>query len=90
MIELSLFGCLLVLWNMNAKSAYLWNTQVFLVAKDFGARVAQYFALLYPNRVAGVVTLGIPFVPPKPTPMQDFLPEGFYMSRWLVHNNLCF
>ncbi|CDO99576.1 unnamed protein product [Coffea canephora] len=58
-------------------------SKVFLVAKDFGARVAQYFALLYPNRVAGVVTLGIPFVPPKPTPMQDFLPEGFYISRWM-------
>lgn len=35
------------------------------------------------QRVFGIVTLGIPFVPPGPPAFLDHLPEGFYISRWL-------
>ncbi|KAL3519712.1 hypothetical protein ACH5RR_017861 [Cinchona calisaya] len=57
-------------------------SEVFLIAKDFRARIAYTFALLHPNRVVGVVTLGVPFVPLNPPPYQQCLPEGFYVSRW--------
>ncbi|KAL2347903.1 hypothetical protein Fmac_001903 [Flemingia macrophylla] len=33
--------------------------QVFLVGKDFGARPAHFFSVLYPERVLGVVMLGV-------------------------------
>ncbi|KAL0353130.1 UNVERIFIED_CONTAM: Bifunctional epoxide hydrolase 2 [Sesamum angustifolium] len=56
--------------------------KAFLVAKDFGVRVACVFALLHPEKVAGVVTIGIPFLPPTPMNFQELLPEGFYISRW--------
>lgn len=61
-----------------------WETQAFLIAKDFGVRVAQFYAVLHPERVAGIVTLGIPLVPQRPAPFQEYLPEGFYISRWQV------
>ncbi|KAL3851291.1 hypothetical protein ACJIZ3_013173 [Penstemon smallii] len=57
-------------------------SKAFLVAKDFGARAAYLFALLYPEKVSGVVTLGIPFLPPGPIRFHELLPEGFYISRW--------
>ncbi|KAL3519708.1 hypothetical protein ACH5RR_017857 [Cinchona calisaya] len=57
-------------------------SKVFLIAKDFGARVAYLFALLHPERVAGIVTLGIPFLPPKLPSLKEGLPEGFYIARW--------
>ncbi|XP_059438572.1 uncharacterized protein LOC132171305 [Corylus avellana] len=56
--------------------------KVFLVAKDFGARPAYLFALLHPNRVLGVVTMGVPHIPPGPSTYHNYLPEGFYLSRW--------
>ena len=55
-----------------------------LVAKDFGAKPAYMFALLHPERVLGVVTMGVPFIPPGPGQYQKHLPEGFYISRWRV------
>ncbi|CAL5409820.1 unnamed protein product [Camellia sinensis] len=55
---------------------------VFLVAKDFGAWPAYYFALLYPERVLGIITMGVPFLPPGSTTFDKHLPEGFYISRW--------
>lgn len=57
-------------------------SRVFLVAKDLGARIAYLFTLFHPERVAGIVTLGIPFLPPKLPPLTESLPEGFYVSRW--------
>lgn len=59
-------------------------TQVFLIAKDFGARPAYTFALLHPERVLGVVTMGVPYMPPGPRAFEKLLPEGFYISRWQV------
>ncbi|KAL0442804.1 UNVERIFIED_CONTAM: Epoxide hydrolase A [Sesamum latifolium] len=56
--------------------------KAFLVAKDFGVRVACLFALLHPEKVEGVVTLGIPFLPPTPVSFHELLPEGFYIARW--------
>ncbi|XP_009623036.1 uncharacterized protein [Nicotiana tomentosiformis] len=57
-------------------------SKVTLVAKDFGARLAQILVLLHPERVIGVVTLGTPFVPLGPRKFLEALPEGFYVSRW--------
>ncbi|EYU27931.1 hypothetical protein ABFS82_13G110900 [Erythranthe guttata] len=56
--------------------------KAFLIAKDFGARVAYLFALIHPEKVSGVITLGIPYLPPSPVKFLDLLPEGFYISRW--------
>lgn len=55
--------------------------KVFIVSKDFGNRPAHYFALFYPDRVAGVITLGGPYAPGPPA-YKEGLPEGFYISRW--------
>nr|CAD1844376.1 unnamed protein product [Ananas comosus var. bracteatus] len=54
--------------------------KAFMIGKDFGALPAYHFALYHPDRVLGVVTLGIPFTPTA----FDFssLPEGFYIKRW--------
>ncbi|CAN1284185.1 Bifunctional epoxide hydrolase 2 [Linum perenne] len=56
--------------------------KVAVVAKDFGVLPGYYFALLYPERVLGVVTLGVPFVPPGSIQYHKHLPEGFYFTRW--------
>ncbi|XP_059671112.1 uncharacterized protein LOC132316653 [Cornus florida] len=56
--------------------------KVFLIGKDFGAYPAYQFAILHPKRVSGVVTLGVPCMPPSPPTFHNYLPEGFYMSRW--------
>ncbi|KAA8515287.1 hypothetical protein F0562_018483 [Nyssa sinensis] len=56
--------------------------KVFLVGKDFGAMPAYHFALVHPERVLGVVTMGVPFLPPGPPVYHKYLPEGFYISRW--------
>ncbi|XP_048444052.1 bifunctional epoxide hydrolase 2-like [Pyrus x bretschneideri] len=38
---------------------------------------------LHPERVSGVITLGIPFIQPGPSAIQNhLLPEGLYISRW--------
>ncbi|KAL2349123.1 hypothetical protein Fmac_003123 [Flemingia macrophylla] len=39
----------------------VWILLVFLVGKDFGARPAHFFSVLYPERVLGVATLGVPY-----------------------------
>ncbi|XP_027346782.1 uncharacterized protein LOC113858363 [Abrus precatorius] len=57
-------------------------SKVFLVAKDFGARPAHLFSILHPERVLGVVTLGVPYIPPSPSAYHKYLPEGFYILRW--------
>ncbi|PON87836.1 Epoxide hydrolase-like [Trema orientale] len=57
--------------------------KAFLVGKDFGALPAYLVAALHPERVSGVVTLGVPYILPGPSAVQNhLLPEGFYVSRW--------
>ncbi|PAN20799.1 hypothetical protein PAHAL_3G412100 [Panicum hallii] len=52
----------------------------FVVAKDFGAVPAYYFALQHPGRTRGVACLGISF---SHGPWSfDAMPEGFYILRW--------
>ncbi|CAN0852968.1 Bifunctional epoxide hydrolase 2 [Linum grandiflorum] len=59
--------------------------QVVLVGKDFGSFVATWFEVLHPEKVLGLVNLGVPFmVPIKGASMANQLPEGFYVSRWRV------
>jgi hypothetical protein len=42
-------------------------------------------AVLYPERVSGVVSLGIPFMLPGPSSVRtDLMSEGFYCNRWKV------
>ncbi|KAI3710295.1 hypothetical protein L2E82_40073 [Cichorium intybus] len=57
-------------------------SKVFVIGKDFGAMVAYTFALFYPEKVAGVITLGVPFMPPGGLKHHQTLPEGFYTRRW--------
>ncbi|KAF5189331.1 Epoxide hydrolase [Thalictrum thalictroides] len=61
----------------------VFDTRAFLIGKDFGAWPVYLFALQRPGRVSGIVTLGVPFIPPG---SRNFhvLPEGFYISRWKV------
>lgn len=70
--------------NMKLTKLYL---QVFVIGKDFGAVVAYAFALLHRERVLGVVTLGVPFIPPGPLVSHESLPEGFYISRFRVRRS---
>ncbi|KAI3456305.1 hypothetical protein Pfo_012968 [Paulownia fortunei] len=56
--------------------------KAFLIGKDFGSQVAYLFALLHPEKVSGIVTFGVPFLPPTPIAFHELLPEGFYISRW--------
>nr|XP_043609707.1 AB hydrolase superfamily protein YfhM-like [Erigeron canadensis] len=57
-------------------------SKVFVIAKDFGTWVAYSFVRLYPDKVAGVATLGMAFMPPVAYKPQVPLPEGFYVQRW--------
>nr|XP_029118035.1 uncharacterized protein LOC105036409 [Elaeis guineensis] len=60
--------------------------KAFVVGKDFGAKPAYYFVVSHPDRVAGVITLGIPFAPKRFS--RDSLPEGFYIFRWgIIQSN---
>ncbi|XP_043698042.1 bifunctional epoxide hydrolase 2-like [Telopea speciosissima] len=56
--------------------------KAFLIGKDFGVLPANLFAVLFPERVSGVVTMGIPYVPSSPSSLFSQLPEGFYILRW--------
>ncbi|XP_024965270.1 bifunctional epoxide hydrolase 2-like, partial [Cynara cardunculus var. scolymus] len=57
-------------------------SKVFVIAKDFGAMVGYIFSLFFPNKIAGIITLGIPYMPPEALQQLQTLPEGFYMRRW--------
>ncbi|PIA28356.1 hypothetical protein AQUCO_07100022v1 [Aquilegia coerulea] len=59
--------------------------KAFIVGKDFGAQVGYSFELLHPDRVLGVVTLGVPYVPDAlSAQLYSSLPEGFYIKRWMI------
>lgn len=59
--------------------------KVFLVGKDFGALPVFMLAIQHPDRVAAILTIGIPFLLPGITeygfPLEKF-PKGFYILRW--------
>ncbi|KAM7264011.1 hypothetical protein ACFE04_001694 [Oxalis oulophora] len=63
---------------------------VFLVAKDFGARPAYMLALLHPEKVSAIITLGVPYVPPTPPKFTKLLPEeadfGRFDAKTVVRN----
>lgn len=54
--------------------------KAFIVGKDSGAIIAYDFAVYHPDRLAGILTMGIPFAPHGFA--LDLLPEGFYIWRW--------
>ncbi len=59
-------------------------TQAVVVGHDWGSIVAWNFALLHPERTAGVVGMSVPFVPRPPAPpisimRQLFADNFFYM-----------
>ncbi|GJR81892.1 bifunctional epoxide hydrolase 2-like protein [Tanacetum coccineum] len=53
-----------------------------LVCKDAGTRPTYMFALRYPTRVTGVISIGIPHAPSGSPGWLKELPEGFYINRW--------
>ncbi|XP_071720438.1 epoxide hydrolase 1-like [Rutidosis leptorrhynchoides] len=57
-------------------------SKVFVVAKDFGVWVAYSFVLLHPHKIAGIITIGMTFMPPVAYKHHVLLPEGFYVRRW--------
>ncbi|RVX20241.1 AB hydrolase superfamily protein YfhM [Vitis vinifera] len=60
------------------------TTWAFLVGKDFGAMPAFHVAVVHPERVSGVITLGIPFSLPGVSAIQmHLLPKGFYVQSEL-------
>ncbi|KAJ9168878.1 hypothetical protein P3X46_020360 [Hevea brasiliensis] len=60
---------------------YFQIEKAFLVGKDFGSWPVYLLSLLHPTRIAGVVSLGVPFFVPRPQRYKE-LPEGFYITRW--------
>ncbi|KAJ8545552.1 hypothetical protein K7X08_018135 [Anisodus acutangulus] len=57
-------------------------SKVFLIGKDFGSAILSLFVLLHGERVSGIITMGVPFLPPQAPKYTEKLPEGFYISRW--------
>ncbi|TKY48853.1 Bifunctional epoxide hydrolase 2 [Spatholobus suberectus] len=56
-------------------------SKAVLVGKDFGAIPAYIVAALHPDKVASVITLGVPFMLPGPSAIQN-LPKGSYVIKW--------
>ncbi|XP_071714481.1 epoxide hydrolase 2-like [Rutidosis leptorrhynchoides] len=56
-------------------------SKVFVIGKDFGSMVGYTFALFHPEKVIGIVSLGVAFRPPGSRAHQ-VLPEGYYINRW--------
>ncbi|KAK1420086.1 hypothetical protein QVD17_21406 [Tagetes erecta] len=57
-------------------------SKVLVIGKDFGSMVGYTFSLYYPEKVTGIITLGLPFLPPGSHQGYLALPEGFYIRRW--------
>ncbi|KAK0589384.1 hypothetical protein LWI29_013531 [Acer saccharum] len=59
-------------------------SKAFLVGKDAGVIPAYMVAAAHPEKVAGIITMGVPFMIPGPMSLQimDKLPKGFYVLRW--------
>ncbi|CAN1327139.1 Bifunctional epoxide hydrolase 2 [Linum perenne] len=58
------------------------HSVVVLIGKDWGAFVASWFGILHPDRVSGIVTMGIPLAVPGSFLAGFTVPEGVYTSRW--------
>ncbi|XP_024992982.1 uncharacterized protein LOC112526795 [Cynara cardunculus var. scolymus] len=56
-------------------------SKVFVIGKDFGSMVGYIFSLFNPEKVAGIVSLGVAFRPPG-SRTHLVLPEGYYIQRW--------
>jgi len=56
--------------------------KVFVVGKDFGAIIAYYIDLCHPDRVKGIVTLGIPYIKPGEVGSWESAPNGLYARHW--------
>ena len=66
-------------------STWMFLVPGFSFGKDFGAFPAYMVAAVHPERVSGVITLGVPFMLPGPSVVQNHqLPQGFYVTRWQV------
>ncbi|KAJ9565932.1 hypothetical protein OSB04_001898 [Centaurea solstitialis] len=50
-------------------------SKVFVIAKDFGAMVGYIFSLFFPEKLAGIITLGIPYMPPEALQQLQTLPR---------------
>ncbi|TXG55191.1 hypothetical protein EZV62_020447 [Acer yangbiense] len=60
-------------------------SKAFLVGKDAGVFPAYMLGASCPEKVAGIITMGVPFMLPGPSMSQtitDNLPKGFYTVRW--------
>lgn len=57
--------------------------QAFVVGKDFGAKTAFDLAIQHPDRVMGIVTVGVPFAPRPFAAVCEPL-KGSYIARWRV------
>ncbi|XP_076942193.1 epoxide hydrolase 3-like [Bidens hawaiensis] len=57
-------------------------SKAYVVAKDFGSMVGYLFALFHPEKVATIITIGLPFMPPGSHHGYLALPEGFYFRRF--------
>ncbi|TKY66872.1 Bifunctional epoxide hydrolase 2 [Spatholobus suberectus] len=59
-------------------------SKAVLVSKDFGAFPGYLTAAVHPERVAAIISLGIPFMLPGPSALEShvLLPKGFYITRW--------
>lgn len=56
-------------------------SKVFVIGKDFGSMVGYILSLFHPEKVAGIVSLGVAFRPPG-SRTHLALPEGYYIQRW--------
>ncbi|CAM0951069.1 unnamed protein product [Alopecurus aequalis] len=64
---------------------HLCLSKVFVVGHDWGAQVAWHLSLLRPDRVRGVVGLGVPYYPRTPRPVTELFTargDGFYIMQF--------
>nr|GEV28838.1 putative epoxide hydrolase [Tanacetum cinerariifolium] len=69
-------GCVKLSFNSRHRH------KISLVCKDAGTRPAYMFALRYPTRVTGVISIGISHSPSGSPGWLKELLEGFYINRW--------
>lgn len=57
---------------------------MYVIGKDLGSMVGYTYALFHPEKILGVVSLGVAFKPPG-SKTHKVLPEGYYINRWKVY-----